>query len=228
MNPETGETRQIIVSRKVEVAASPTASATASALAAARATIYSFAAEPLRPLRLGEKFEFTLRGTPGGKATFDIGTFLAGQAMREEQPGLYRGSFTVIPGMNFTQVPVYGRLFVGDSEAPRQQATNLISAATIAPQITDVAPGNGQVVNNSKPSIYATFAAPTDLGIDPRSVTLKVNGSDVTSSVTRTGSFVTYTSGVALPDGPVNVSVAVADFAGNTASRNWTFTIRTR
>jgi copper amine oxidase-like protein len=232
MNPETGETRQIIALRRIEAAATPSAVASGPAepspAVAAQATIYGFAAEPARPLKLGEKFDFTLRGTPGGKATFDIGTFIAGQAMREEQPGVYKGSFAVAPGMNFTLVPVYGRLFVGDAQAPRQQATNLISAATIAPQITDVAPGNGQVVNNSKPSIYATFAAPTDVGIDPRSVTLKVNGSDVTSSVTRTGSFVTYTSGAALPDGPVSVSVAVADFAGNTASRSWTFTIRTR
>ena len=56
----------------------------------------------------------------------------------------------------------------------------------------------------------------------------KVNGKDVTSSVTRTSSFVTYTSGVPLPDGQVNVTVAVADFAGNEASRSWTFTIQTR
>jgi hypothetical protein len=129
--------------------------------------------------------------------------------------------------MNFAQMPVYGHLSAG-GVATTQEAVNKISAATIAPQITDIAPAGGQVVNNNKPSIYATFAAPTDLGIDPRTVTLKVNGKDVTSSVTRTSSFVTYTSGVPLPDGQVNVTVAVADFAGNEASRSWTFTIQTR
>jgi len=122
---------------------------------------------------------------------------------------------------------VYGHLTVAATSVT-QEAVNKISVATIAPQITDIAPSNGQIVNNNKPSIYATFAAPTDLGIDPHSVSLKINGKDVTASVTRTSSFVTYTSGVPLPDGQVNVSVAVADFAGNEASRSWTFTIQTR
>jgi hypothetical protein len=221
MNPQTGETRELI-------AVSPaTPAPAASAQTATTVNIVSFTAEPLRPLRLGEKFTFALRGTPGGRATFDLGSFITGLAMREESPGVYAGSLTVPAGMNFAQMPVYGHLAVGGIAAT-QEAVNKISAATIAPQITDIAPSSGQVVNNNKPSIYATFAAPTDLGIDPNSVMLRVNGKDVTSSVTRTSSFVTYTSGAPLPDGQVNVSVAVADFAGNEVSRSWTFTIQTR
>jgi len=221
MNPQTGETHALI-------AVSPaTPAPAASGPAATAVNIISFTAEPLRPLRLGEKFTFVLRGTPGGRATFDLGSYVTAVGMREESPGVYAGSLTVPPGMNFAQMPVYGHLTVG-GVAATLEAVNKISAATIAPQITDIAPSGGQVVNNNKPSIYATFAAPTDLGIDPRSVTLKVNGKDVTSSVTRTSSFVTYTSGEPLPEGQVNVSVAVADFAGNEVSRSWTFTIQTR
>ncbi|HTX02297.1 MAG TPA: stalk domain-containing protein [Candidatus Acidoferrales bacterium] len=222
MNPQTGETRELI-------AASPATPAPAAPTAAQASNvgIVSFAAEPLRPLRLGEKFTFELRGTPGGRATFDLGSYITGVVMHEASPGVYTASLTVPAGMNFAQMPVYGHLSVGGVVAT-QEAVNKISAATIAPQITDIAPSSGQVVNNDKPSIYATFAAPTDLGIDPHSVTVRVNGKDVTSSVTRTSSFVTYTSGVPLPDGQVNVTVAVADFAGNEASRSWTFTIQTR
>lgn len=225
MNPQTGETRELIAVR--ETPATPQASATGAAVAAVKIAIASFSAEPLRPLHLGEKFTFMLKGTPGGRAAYDVGTLLTGLPMHEEQPGVYTASFTVAVGMNFAQVPVYAHLSVGGVNAT-QEAVNKISAATIAPQITDIAPSNGQVVNNNKPSIYATFAAPTDLGIDPHSVSLKINGKDVTASVTRTSSFVTYTSGVPLPDGQVNVWVAVADFAGNEASRSWTFTIQTR
>ncbi len=221
MNPQTGETHALI-------AISPATPAPAvSAQAPGTVNIVSFTAEPLRPLRLGEKFTFTLRGTPGGRASFDLGSYVTAVAMREESPGVYTASLTVPSGMNFAQMPVYGHLSAG-GVAATQEAVNKISAATIAPQITDIAPSGGQVVNNNRPSIYATFAAPTDLGIDPNSVMLKVNGKDVTSSVTRTSSFLTYTSGVPLPDGQVNVSVAVADFAGNEASRSWTFTIQTR
>jgi hypothetical protein len=225
MNPETGETRELLAVRQATSAPSPQSSAVASAQSAV--TIASFTAEPLRPLRLGEKFTFTLKGTPGGKATYDVGTFITGQPMREVGPGVYKGSLPVDVGMNFAQMPVTGRLVVAGHETTTQ-STNKISAATIAPQITDVAPASGQIVNNNKPSIYATFAVPTDLGVDPHSVTLKINGKDVTSSVTRTSSFVTYTADAPLPDGQVSVSVAVADFAGNEASRTWTFTIQTR
>jgi hypothetical protein len=223
MNPQTGETRELIAISPPSTAPSPAESTQATT----SVNIISFTAEPLRPLRLGEKFAFVLRGTPGGRATFDLGSYMTGVAMREESPGVYSGSLSVPAGMNFAQMPVYGHLSLG-GVATTQEAVNKISAATIAPQITDIAPSSGQVVNNNRPSIYATFAAPTDLGIDPQSVTLKVNGKDVTSSVTRTSSFVTYTSGVPLPDGQVNVSIAVADFAGNEASRSWTFTVQTR
>ncbi|MGH7329912.1 MAG: hypothetical protein ACREJX_16310, partial [Polyangiaceae bacterium] len=206
MNPETGETRELVAVRAATsaLAAQSTVASTATESAA---RIESFTADPLRPLRLGERFTFTLKGTPGGRATYDIGTFITGQPMREEQPGVYKAIMPVDVGMNFAQMPVTGRLVVAGHETTTP-ATNKISAATIAPQITDVAPSSGQIVNNNKPSIYATFAAPTDLGVDPHSVTLKINGKDVTSSVTRTSSFVTYTAAAPLADGQVSVSVA--------------------
>lgn len=225
MNPQTGETRELIATSSAP--GSPAAEASGQSVPQPAVNIVSFNAEPLRPLHLGEQFTFTLRGTPGGRASFDLGSFMTGVAMKQQSPGLYVGSLRVPAGMNFAQMPVYGHLTVAGVSAT-QEAVNKISAATIAPQITDIAPAGGQVVNNNKPSIYATFAAPTDLGIDPHTVTLKVNGKDVTSSVTRTSSFVTYTSGVPLPDGQVNVAVTVADFAGNEASRSWTFTVQTR
>ena len=222
MNPQTGETRQLMAVRE----SAPSPEPSVGAAPAAKLAIATFVAEPLRPLRLGDKFTFTLKGTPGAHATFDIGTFFTGQ-MREDEPGVYTGSLPVVTGMNFAQMPVFGHLSLGGVNVS-QEAVNKISVSTIAPQITDIAPANGQVVNNNKPSIYATFAAPTDLGIDPHSVTLRINGKDVTGSVTRTSSFVTYTSDVPLPDGAVNVSVGVADFAGNETTRSWTFTIQTR
>lgn len=221
MNPDTGETREIIAVRPLPAA--PAGAGTH----AGGPSIASFTAEPLHPLRLGEKFTFTLKGTAGGTATFDLGGFLLGQPMREEEPGVYRATLAVGTGMNFAQAAVLGRLAYAGNIVT-QQAVNKISAATIAPQVTDVAPQNGQIVNNSMPSIYATFDAPTELGIDPQTVVLKLNGKDVTGSVTRTSSFVTYTCSTPLPDGPVSVSVAVADFAGNETSRTWTFTIQTR
>ena len=219
MNPQTGETHEIIAVRDTP--------APVSSSGKAAPKIESFSAEPLRPLRIGDKFTFALRGTPGGRATYDLGTFLLAQPLHEGSPGVYRATLAVTAGMNFAQMPVRAHLAVG-GEIATQQAQNKISAATIAPQITDIAPSSGQIVNNNMPSIYATFAAPTELGVDPQTIVLKVNGKDVSGSVTRTSSFVTYTCSTPLPEGPVSVSVAIADFAGNEASRTWTFTIHAR
>lgn len=220
MNPQTGATHEIIAVRDATPAPMSSSGAPAP-------KIESFIAEPLRPLRIGDKFTFTLKGTPGGRATYDLGTFLLAQPLHEGPPGVYRATLAVTAGMNFAQMPVRAHLAVG-GEIATQQAQNKVSAATIAPQITDIAPSSGQIVNNNMPSIYATFAAPTELAVDPQTVVLKVNGKDVSGSVTRTSSFVTYTCGTPLPDGPVSISVGVADFAGNETSRTWTFTIRTQ
>ena len=217
-NPETGEIRQIIASRAVSAA--PTQQPVAANVAVTSLTITA-----VRPLRAGESFDVVLLGTPGGRAVFDIGDYVAGVAMTETTPGTYRGSFTIPDRFNVTQVPVYGRLSVGGTMAPRAEASATLSAATIPPQIPEVAPPPGEVVNNVRPSIYATFVAPSAIAINTSSVTLIVNGHDVTSSATRTSSFITYRPGVDLPRGEVDVTVRVSDAAGNSASRSWTFTI---
>jgi hypothetical protein len=217
LNPDTGEKRQIIVAR-----ASPTTPGPAGA-----AQITDVAISAKGALRAGDAFTVTLHGTPGGRAAFDIGTYLTGIALPETQPGTYSTRYTVPPGVNFSRTTVYGHLTVGATEAPRAEAAQLVAVTTTPPQIVDIAPPNGQVVNNSKPSIYATYRSPTDVGINAQSVQIEVNGLDVTASSTRTDQFITYSPGAALPDGPVTVKVTIYDNAGNKQSRSWTFVVRT-
>ncbi len=224
-NPETGELRQVIVSRS---APAPSASGAASATPGIAVTVTAFSISPARPLHAGETLEVTLAGTPGARASFDIGDYLSGLDMLEVSPGNYRGHFTIPDRFNVTRVPIYGHLSLGASASPRVEAGATLSAATTPPAVTDVAPPPNQTVNNSRPSIYATFAAPTDIPLNVSSLTLVVNGHDVTSSTTRSNTFITYSPGVDYPDGPVTVSVRVSDTAGNTTVRNWSFTIKTR
>ena len=146
--------------------------------------------------------------------------------MRETRPGTYTARYIAQGSINFASVPVFGHLSVGSESAVRVQAHNLLSVATIPPQITDIAPSPNQSVNDPKPSMYATFAVPSGVGINPSSPTISVNGADMTGSSTRTASFITDNPTSNIPDGHVRVTVRVADLAGNVAMRSWLFTIR--
>jgi hypothetical protein len=216
-NPDSGEKRQIILSRAAAATPQPAIGAVA---------ITAFTVDATNALRAGDRFNVTLTGSPGGKATFDIGAYVEGLPMRESQPGTYRADYTIPPNVNFGQVALYGHLELNGTQAPRVQAPSLIAVSTTPPTITDFAPPAGQTVNNTTPSIFATFNSPTNVGINPSTVTINVNGLDVTASAYRTGGFITYSPTVPLGDGTVNVRVSVADAAGNTAARAWSFTIR--
>ena len=218
LNPDTNEKRQIIVSRAVA----------ATDAAPGPAAITSFTIDAPHALRSGDTFNVTLHGTPGGRATFDIGTYLTGLVMNEAQPGVYSARYTVPPNVNFGQTSVYGHLSAGGADAKRAEAPSLLAVSSTPPQIVDIAPLNGQSVNNDRPSIYATFRTPTGVTINPSSAQISVNGQDVTPSSTRTDQFITYSPGAALNDGNVEVQVRVADQAGNVQTRTWSFTIHAR
>jgi hypothetical protein len=218
LNPDTNEKRQIIVSRPVA----------ATDAAPGPAAIGSFAIDAPHALRSGDAVDVVMHGTPGGRATFDIGTYITGLAMNESQPGVYRARYTIPPNVNFGRTTVYGNLSAGGANAKRVEAPTLLAVSSTPPQIVDIAPLNGQTVNNDRPSIYATFRTPTGVTVNPSSAQISVNGQDVTPSATRTDQFITYSPGVALGDGNVRVQVRVADQAGNVQTRTWSFTIHAR
>ena len=219
LNPDTGEKRQILISRAMPATPTP----------AGAAQITDFGVAARGALRAGDAFTVTMHGTPGGVASFDIGTYVQGLPLPEDraQPGTYATSYKVPDGVNFGRTSIYGHLTVGATNAPRAEASQLLVVTTTPPQIVDIAPSFGLTVNNNKPSIYATYRTPTDVGISVSSVRLEVNGLDVTPSATRTDTFVTYSPSVPLADGPVSVTVSVADNAGNLVTRSWIFSVRT-
>jgi hypothetical protein len=215
LNPDTYEKRQIIVSRAVAPTSAP----------AGPVAIASFTIDAPPALRAGESFNLVLHGTPGGRATFDIGTYFVGLPLNETQPGVYTAHYTIPANVNFGETTVYAHLSAGGTDAPRAEAPTLLAVSSTPPQIVDIAPLNGQNVNNDRPSIYATFRTPTGVAVNPASATISVNGLDVTPSSTRTGQFITYSPVGALGDGNVTVQVRVADQAGNQQTRTWSFTI---
>jgi hypothetical protein len=212
-NVESNEVREVLASRTV---------ATTAATAAAGIEVVD---DATHPLRAGDTVTVRLHGNPGGAATFDIGSYVTNFAMHESVPGQYVGSYTIPPGANFALAPVIGHLATR-SGAAEAQAVQTVSASSIPPGISDFAPGNGVTVNNDRPAIYATFVSDA-VAVNPSSAAIWVNGHDVTSDAVRTPQFIQYVPAYAYPDGLVRVTVRVADGAGNTTTKSWTFAIRT-
>ncbi|HEY9084521.1 MAG TPA: copper amine oxidase N-terminal domain-containing protein [Candidatus Tyrphobacter sp.] len=212
-NVESGEVREIVAQR---------AEAQTSAQSGT-ASIESVAIDATGPLRAGQRLTVTLRGTPGGSATFDIGAYVANVAMAEQSSGVYVGSYAIARNANFVDTPIVGHLQMPDGSAVTAQAAQTLSASGTPPGILSVGPSEGASVGVDTPAIYATFAAVV-VPVNPSSVRLEVNGRDVTPECLRTAQFIQY-----LPEttyhGVVHVSVRVADLAGNATTRSWSFTI---
>lgn len=213
-NVESNEVREVLASRTFAAAAQP---------ASAGLTVTT---DATRPLRAGETVTVRLHGSPGGAATFDIGSYVTNLAMHESPAGEYVGSYTIPAGANFAQAPVIGRLSERGGQSADAQAAQTISASSVPPGIVDFAPDGGTTVNSDRPAIYATFAADA-VAVNPSSATIWVNGHDVTSDSVRTPQFIQYVPAYPYPDGQVHVTVRVSDQAGNSTTKSWTFSIRT-
>lgn len=213
-NVETNEVRSILVSRAVKAAAAlPGAPAIASVGFGER-----------NALRAGQLLRVTVRGTPGGAATFDIGPYVSDIAMSERAAGTYVGEYRLPHDANFSDAPVIAHLRVQGVDAPAAQAPELLSVSGTAPGIADFAPAQGARVSTRRPAIYATFVTDA-VPVDPSSIVLRVNGRDVTSECVRSERYVQYVPSYTYPAGPVRVTIRLADRAGNVTTKSWTFQI---
>ena len=214
-NVETSEIRTVLASRPI-AAVSPQPG---------QPQITSVTLNTNRPQRAGDSITVALQGTPAGSATFDIGSYVTSLAMSERSPGVYLGTYELPNGANFSDVPIIGHLRVGSNSAPEVQATQTLSASSVPPGISDFAPGEGAAVNTRSPAIYATFVADA-VPVNPSSIVMWVDGRDVTSESLRTPTFIQYVPSYTYHRGEVHVTVRVADLAGNTTTKSWTFVIR--
>ncbi len=99
INPQTQEVTEVAARG---LAAQPTSTPTPPATAV-RITFFTHSAQDR--LRAGETLTVTLRGTPGGAATFDIFGVVTGVEMREVAPGVYRGPTTCAPATTWWGPP---------------------------------------------------------------------------------------------------------------------------
>jgi hypothetical protein len=166
-----------------------------------------------------------MQGTPGGRATFDIGDVYAGIEMTEDPAGVYRGEYRVSRNEETINATIRGHLVVDGTMAEPVEAEDRVSLDAVSPAVTEYLPEQDQALTTDRPTIQCTFDDGEGTGVDPNSVKLTVAGTDVTASALVTESALTYYS-PALPEGEVSVRLTATDGAGNPLQQDWSFSIR--
>ena len=188
--------------------------------------VFSFTHSSRAALRSGEMLRASLRGTPGGMASFSISGIEGARELRltEQTPGEYTGSFTIPTGVQIKNAPLFAMLRKGTQSSPTIQASQPVSIDGIAPQLANLSPGQDTTVRAEGLLIYGTLDD-VGTGVDRRSVHLLVNGADVTSKTTVTEAFFSYRPDQPLPAGKSTAVIVAKDHAGNETRRVWTFSI---
>ncbi|MGH2405324.1 MAG: stalk domain-containing protein [bacterium] len=185
--------------------------------------IESFVHTATGPLRAGSSLTVTLRGTPGGTATFDIFGVATGVPMREIAPGVYQGAYAVRTQDNVADAAIVGRLRVGGQDAPLVQAGTPVTIDSLPPRIVQRFPDRGATISNVRPNILIVFEDQGVSSINPSRSRLIVNGRDVTAQTSITDNAVAYNPPEPLT-GRVQVRVILADKAGNVTDESYAFT----
>lgn len=122
----------------------------------------------------------------------------------------------------------------GTASASTLDGLKLVVKERVAPIVTILSPTSGAYVANSKqPVVFTVVDESGGSGVDPDSITVKLDNTDVpASTLTKTaitnGYSVTYTPASALSDGAHTVSIAASDNDGNAATeKSTTFTVDT-
>lgn len=154
---------------------------------------------------------------------------------------IYINGMQVIGPKNFNQnvyvleVSLNGLLHTGDNNfisvelrgKPGGIATIYISGVdNELPELDLLSPGNGQLLSANPTAISAAMSDVTS-GIDPASISLVVDGANVTSGAMVTESIITYVPTAKLSDGQHFVYASVADFASNASHANASFIVDT-
>ncbi|MCC2673306.1 MAG: hypothetical protein K0R58_253 [Ramlibacter sp.] len=175
----------------------------------------------------GREMRFRVLGSPGARADIDIPKVVQNVPLREVQPGVYEGSYTI-------------RLRDDLSEIDRAVATlrngPMTTTARIklegegaqwpdrnGPRVVDVTPNHDQRVGErGRTEVSARFRDDRS-GVDVSSVRLRIDGENVTERSRVTANQVHYEAN--LRQGRHQAELVVRDRAGNVTRTAWNFVV---
>ncbi|MBC7807595.1 MAG: copper amine oxidase N-terminal domain-containing protein [Akkermansiaceae bacterium] len=188
--------------------------------------VTAFTHDGARTLRGGDVLTATLRGTPGGVASFSVPGIAAAKTvpMKETSAGVYEGAFTMPKGLTVNGASLLGSLKIGTKAAPVIQAGNAVNVDSVGPKFDNLSPAPNASLAPGKPLIYGTY---TDAGsgINQEGTRILVNDADVTGTATVTDAFFSYRPATDLPLAKNTVTVVTKDVAGNESRKEWAFTL---
>jgi hypothetical protein len=186
-----------------------------------RFTVRALSIEPGRDMR------FRLLGSPGAKAEIDIPKVVQNVPLREVQPGVYEGSYTIRLRDDLSEID---RAVATLRKGPVTTTARIVLEGEGAqwpdrngPKVVDVTPNhNEHVGERGRTEVSARFRDDRS-GVDASSVRLRIDGADVTPQSRVTARQVDFEAN--LRQGRHHAELVVRDRAGNVTRTAWNFVV---
>src|ERR1700674_2042493 len=170
----------------------------------------------------GDVVQVTMSGTPGGIATFDVAGIVSGIAMHEVASGSYTGFYVVRADRNVNDVHVFAHLQIG-SEIVDRESGQALSIVGRLPAIVREQPRPGARTDVMQPSIAGFFDSNGGPPIDPLSVRIFVDNTNVTDYAGISASSFYFTPYYPLAPGWHRVGVYGDNVDGVSFDSDWSF-----
>jgi hypothetical protein len=106
--------------------------------------------QPGSVLDAGQTVNITMQGPANGTASASIVGVAQDIPLRQVQPGMYQGTYTVKPGDNATETPIVGRIKTADGREIATLLSNGLHVAAGTPGAPDITtPSDGSSVNGN-------------------------------------------------------------------------------
>lgn len=186
-----------------------------------RFSVRAFSIEPGREMR------FRLLGSPGARADIDIPKVVQNIPLREVQPGVYEGSYTIRLRDDLSEID---RAVATLRDGPMSTSARIVLEGEglqrpdrNGPQVVDVTPNHNQHVGERGRTEVSARYRDDRSGVNVSSVRLRIDGDDVTRQARVTGNKVSFEAN--LRQGRHQAELVVRDRAGNVTRTAWNFVV---